>query len=98
MPSMCKTLDYVIIKASKTVIALKQFSVPWGKQAQANFKNAFYITVKRYIELMEKVIRLSFFLKLSATVAISVYRNRQQLGFCRAFFFFLGLVFKSLEC
>lgn len=95
---MYKTLDFVIIKASKTVIALKQFSVPWDKQTQANFKNAFYIIIKRHIELMEKVIRLSLFLKLSAMVAIGVYRDRQQLGFCRAFFFFFGFVFKSLEC
>lgn len=73
---MYKTLDSVIMKASKKVIALKQFSFPWGKQAPANFRNAFYITVKRHIELMDpenyrgKVTRLGFFLKLSAMVAI----------------------------
>lgn len=53
MLSTYKTLDSVIIKASKKVIALKEFSVPWGKQAPASFRNAFYITVKRHIELMD---------------------------------------------
>lgn len=49
---MYKTLDSVIIKVNKTAIALKQFSVHWGKQAPPNLKKVCYITVKRHIELM----------------------------------------------
>lgn len=65
----------MILKASKTVIALKQFSVPRTKQAPANLKDALYITVKRHVELMDpgnyrgKSDHI-FFLKLSAVVAI----------------------------
>lgn len=39
MPSLCKTLDSVIIKVNVIVVALKQFSVQQGKQAPDSFKD-----------------------------------------------------------
>lgn len=46
---MYKTLDSVITKVNMTVVALKQFSVHWGEQAPANFKDV----VKTCVELMD---------------------------------------------